>query len=146
MCINSAKENCFSQKYQKWICLILEINSSIIPRLEVHRLCHRVVYFHERLICVHEFPKLICSHRSSLIPCFCLLSASGLRKKPARWLAVGDRCMDFHLVFFPVQCIDSCNEVILYTERQKKHHLFRATLTKIHRIKINHIWSLLDTD
>ena len=26
-----------------------------------------------------------------------------------------------------------------YTERQKKHHFFRATLTKIHRIKINHI-------
>ena len=27
----------------------------------------------------------------------------------------------------------------LYTERQKKHHFFRATLAKIH-IKINHIW------
>ena len=27
----------------------------------------------------------------------------------------------------------------LYTERQKKHHFFRSTLTKIHSIKINHI-------
>ena len=24
MCINSVKETCFSQKYQKWICLIFE--------------------------------------------------------------------------------------------------------------------------
>ena len=30
MCINSVKETCFSQKYQKWIYLILEINSSIV--------------------------------------------------------------------------------------------------------------------
>ena len=29
MCINSVKETCFTQKYQKWICLILELNSSI---------------------------------------------------------------------------------------------------------------------
>ena len=34
MCINS-KETCFSQKYQKWICLILELNSSIVHRFEV---------------------------------------------------------------------------------------------------------------
>ena len=27
----------------------------------------------------------------------------------------------------------------LYTERQKKHHFFRATLTKIQSIKVNHI-------
>ena len=30
MCINSVKETCFSQKYQKWMCLILELNSSIM--------------------------------------------------------------------------------------------------------------------
>ena len=30
MCINSVKETCFSQKYQKWICQVLEINSSIV--------------------------------------------------------------------------------------------------------------------
>ena len=31
MCINFVKETCFfSQKYQKWICLILELNSSIV--------------------------------------------------------------------------------------------------------------------
>ena len=30
MCINSVKETCFSQKYQKWIYLILEINSSFV--------------------------------------------------------------------------------------------------------------------
>ena len=30
MCINSVKETCFSQKYQQWICLILELNSSIV--------------------------------------------------------------------------------------------------------------------
>ena len=30
MCINSVKETCFSQKYQKWIYQVLEINSSII--------------------------------------------------------------------------------------------------------------------
>ena len=30
MCINSVKETCFSQNNQKWICLILELNSSII--------------------------------------------------------------------------------------------------------------------
>ena len=30
MCISSVKETCFSQKYQKWICLILELNSSLI--------------------------------------------------------------------------------------------------------------------
>ena len=29
MCINSVKEIRFSQKYEKWICLILELNSSI---------------------------------------------------------------------------------------------------------------------
>ena len=29
---------------------------------------------------------------------------------------------------------------VLHTEHQKKHHFFRATLTKIH-IKINHIWT-----
>ena len=34
MCINSVKETCFSQKYQKWICLILELNSSIIMLLQ----------------------------------------------------------------------------------------------------------------
>ena len=28
-----------------------------------------------------------------------------------------------------------------YTERQKKHHFFRVTLTKIHSITINHIWT-----
>ena len=28
-----------------------------------------------------------------------------------------------------------------YTERQKKHHFFRATLSKIHTIKINNIWT-----
>ena len=30
ICINSLKETCFSQKYQKWICLILELSSSIV--------------------------------------------------------------------------------------------------------------------
>ena len=30
MGIHSVKETCFSQKYQKWICLILELNSSNI--------------------------------------------------------------------------------------------------------------------
>ena len=30
MCINSVKETCFSQKYQKWIYQVLEINSSIV--------------------------------------------------------------------------------------------------------------------
>ena len=30
----------------------------------------------------------------------------------------------------------------MYTERQKKHHFFRATLIKIH-IKIDHIWTLI---
>ena len=29
----------------------------------------------------------------------------------------------------------------LYTERQKKHHFFRKTLTKIHAIKIDNIWT-----
>ena len=29
----------------------------------------------------------------------------------------------------------------LYTERQKKHHFFRAMLTKIHHININRIWT-----
>ena len=29
LCINSVKETCFSQKYQKWIYQVLEINSSI---------------------------------------------------------------------------------------------------------------------
>ena len=29
----------------------------------------------------------------------------------------------------------------IYTERQKKHHFFRAMLIKIHRIKMNHIWT-----
>ena len=36
MCINSVKETCFSQKYQKWICLILELNSSIYFRSELN--------------------------------------------------------------------------------------------------------------
>ena len=31
----------------------------------------------------------------------------------------------------------------LYTERQKKHHFFRVTLTKIHDFKINNIWTQL---
>ena len=30
MCINSVKETCFSQKYQKWIYQVLEMSSSII--------------------------------------------------------------------------------------------------------------------
>ena len=30
MCINSVKETCFSQKYQKRIYQVLEINSSIV--------------------------------------------------------------------------------------------------------------------
>ena len=34
MCINSVKETCFSQKYQKWICLIWELNSSILQTPE----------------------------------------------------------------------------------------------------------------
>ena len=29
----------------------------------------------------------------------------------------------------------------MYTERQKKHHFFRAMLIKIHRIKMNYIWT-----
>ena len=29
----------------------------------------------------------------------------------------------------------------VYTERQKKHHFFRVTPTKIHLIKMNHIWT-----
>ena len=33
------------------------------------------------------------------------------------------------------------NTLLLYTEHQKKHHFFRATLTKIHCFKINHIWT-----
>ena len=33
------------------------------------------------------------------------------------------------------------DETEIYTERQKKHHFFRVTLTKIHRIKMNHIWT-----
>ena len=28
-----------------------------------------------------------------------------------------------------------------YTEHQKKHHFFRMMITKIHHIKINHIWT-----
>ena len=35
MCLNSIKETCFSQKYQKWICLIWELNSSIIECFHV---------------------------------------------------------------------------------------------------------------
>ena len=31
-----------------------------------------------------------------------------------------------------------------YTERQNKHHFFRATLTKIHVIKINIIWTQIN--
>ena len=31
----------------------------------------------------------------------------------------------------------TCN----YIERQKKHHFFRATLTKIQTIKMKHIWT-----
>ena len=30
----------------------------------------------------------------------------------------------------------SGDQILSYTERQKKHHFFRATLTKIHRIKL----------
>ena len=30
MCIYSIKETCFSQKKQKWICSILELNSLIV--------------------------------------------------------------------------------------------------------------------
>ena len=37
--------------------------------------------------------------------------------------------------------IDTVKALCLYTERQKKHHFFRVTLTKIHSIKINHIWT-----
>ena len=33
MSINSVKETCFSQQSQKWICLILELNSSIINNI-----------------------------------------------------------------------------------------------------------------
>ena len=33
MCINSVKETCFSQKYQKWIYQVLEMSSSIIEHL-----------------------------------------------------------------------------------------------------------------
>ena len=29
----------------------------------------------------------------------------------------------------------------MYTERQKKHHFFRATLNKIQSIKMNHNWA-----
>ena len=32
LCINSVKETCFSQKYQKCIYQVLEINSSIVSR------------------------------------------------------------------------------------------------------------------
>ena len=35
----------------------------------------------------------------------------------------------------------SCTLPLIYTERQKKHHFFGATLTKIDRIKINHNWT-----
>ena len=39
MCINSVKETCFSQKYEKWICLILELNSSIIDTVVYSYMC-----------------------------------------------------------------------------------------------------------
>ena len=35
MCINSVKETCFSHLYQKWICLILELNSSIVNNVSI---------------------------------------------------------------------------------------------------------------
>ena len=39
-------------------------------------------------------------------------------------------------------CLFICLFVCLIsTERQKKHHFFRATLTKFHLIKLNHIWT-----
>ena len=50
MCINSVKETCFSQKYQKWIYQVLEINSSIIISDIAHIswLCSKILtYFRE---------------------------------------------------------------------------------------------------
>ena len=42
MCINSVKETCFSQKYQKWICSILELNSSIMAEAVVAGLLENI--------------------------------------------------------------------------------------------------------
>ena len=33
----------------------------------------------------------------------------------------------------------AAREISIYTERQKKHHFFRATLTEIHCIKTNYL-------